>query len=168
MENNEQLEQEQEQQDEVAILKTELAAARADMYNYRQRVEKERAKLRGMVSEERVLDFIPILDNLDRALNVSEDATASDILRGVRMVQRQFMTVLQELGVEPITVEKGAEFDLAVHDAVGMDEVEEEENEGKITSVLLPGYRAKEKVLRPAQVRVGKFIKNSQEVIENE
>ena len=142
-------------------LQSELALARADFYNYRQRVDKEKAKMRTSISEDRVLDFIPVLDNLDRALNVSEDSTASDVLRGVKMVQKQFLSVLQDIGVEVIAININdglSEFDPALHDAVGMEAVSDPNLDGKIIQELLKGYRSKDRVLRPSQVKVGKLI----------
>ena len=144
----------------VSELQNELALARADFYNYRQRIEKERARLRASISEDIALDFIPVLDNLDRALNVSGDSTAQDVLKGVKMVHRQFLNVLQELGVEMIVIEEASGFDPALHDAVGAEDITDPDLDGKIVQELLKGYRAKDRVLRPSQVRVGKFTKN--------
>jgi molecular chaperone GrpE (heat shock protein) len=146
-----------ELQGRISELENELARARADFFNYRQRAEKEKARIRTSISEDRVLDFIPVLDNLDRALNVPEDSSASDVLKGVRMVQRQFLSVLQDLGVEVITVGLISEFDTLLHDAVGTEEVMNPNYDGKIMQELLKGYRTKERVLRPSQVRVGKL-----------
>jgi len=150
-----------ELQKEVSELKNKLALERADFYNYRQRIDKERARMRTSISEDRILDFIPVLDNLDRALNIPEDSTGSDVLRGVKMVQRQFLSVLQELGVEVIAANKNEDsvkldFDPLLHDAVGTKEVTDPNLDGKIVEELLRGYRTKDRVLRPAQVRVGK------------
>ncbi|MCL1875053.1 MAG: nucleotide exchange factor GrpE [Synergistaceae bacterium] len=150
-----------ELQNKVSELQNELALARADFYNYRQRIEKERARMRASISEDRVLDFIPVLDNLDRALCVSPDSTASDVLKGVKMVQRQFLSVLQDIGVEAIAVNLSdgyTDFDPLLHDAVGADEVSDPNLDRRVVQELLRGYRAKERVLRPAQVRVGKYV----------
>ena len=144
----------------ISELQNELALLRADFYNYRQRIEKERARMRALISEDRALDFIPVLDNLDRALNVSGDSTASDVLKGVRMVHKQFLSVLCELGIEVIDVndnEEPFEFDPALHDAVGTEEVTNQNLDGKIVQEILRGYRTKERVLRPSQVKVGRF-----------
>jgi molecular chaperone GrpE (heat shock protein) len=148
----------------ISELQSELALARADFYNYRQRVDKEKARMRASISEDRVLDFIPVLDNLDRALNVSEDSTASDVLKGVKMVRKQFLSVLQDIGVDVIAVNKNeelSEFDHLLHDAVGTEGVTDPNLDGKIVQELLKGYRTKERVLRPSQVRVGKLISAS-------
>jgi len=144
-----------ELQSKVSELQNELALARADFYNFRQRTEKEKSRIRASISEDRVLDFIPVLDNLDRALNVPEDSTASDVLRGLKMVHRQFLSVLQDIGVEVITIQLYSPFDPLLHDAVGTEEVTDPDLDGKIMQELLRGYRTKERVLRPSQVRVG-------------
>jgi len=145
----------------ISELQNEVALARADFYNYRQRTEKEKTRLRALITEDRALDFIPVLDNLDRALNVSEGSTALDLLKGVKMVQKQFLSVLQDLGVEVIAVNKNeelSEFDHLLHDAVGTEEVSDPNQDGKIVQELLKGYRTKERVLRPSQVRVGRLV----------
>jgi molecular chaperone GrpE (heat shock protein) len=150
-----------ELQKEVLDLQNKLALARADFFNYRQRVEKEKTRLRALISEDIVLDFIPVIDNLDRALNVPEDSTALDVLKGVRMVKKQFLSVLQDIGVEAISVnlnDELSEFDPLLHDAVGMENVTDPNLDGKIVQELLKGYRTKERVLRPSQVRVGKLV----------
>jgi molecular chaperone GrpE len=142
--------------DELESLKTQLAAARADLYNYRQRTERDRAKTRKLISEDKAAEFLPVLDNLDRALSVPENGTAKDVLVGVRMVQRQFLSVLENSGVTVIPTQECA-FDPLQHEAVETEFVEEPERNGIILSELLRGYRTPDRVLRPAQVRVGKL-----------
>ena len=145
-----------EEADEVESLKTQLAAARADLYNYRQRTERDRAKTRKLISEDKAAEFLPVLDNLDRALSVPESGTAKDVLVGVRMVQRQFLSVLENSGVTVITAE-GCAFDPLQHEAIETEFVDEPDRNGMILDELLRGYRTSDRVLRPAQVRVGKL-----------
>jgi molecular chaperone GrpE (heat shock protein) len=135
-------------------LKNQLATARADLYNFRQRTERERAKTLKMLSLERVADFLPVLDNLDRALSVPEDGTARDVLVGVRMVQRQFLSVLEDAGVTCIPTE-GHPFDPTLHDAIETEVVADPGQDGIILHELSRGYRSAERVLRAARVRVG-------------
>ncbi|MDR1979239.1 MAG: nucleotide exchange factor GrpE [Synergistaceae bacterium] len=144
------------EQDEIESLKTQLAAARADLYNYRQRTERDRAKTRKLISEDKVAEFLPVLDNLDRALSVPEDGTAKDVLVGVRMVQRQFLSVLENSGVTVIPTE-GCAFDPLQHEAIETEFVEDPDRNGMVLCELLRGYRTADRVLRPAQVRVGKL-----------
>lgn len=139
----------------VAELEQQLAVARADFYNYRQRVMRERQDLRRRATEDLIVSLLPVLDNLDRALSVPEDGSAKDILVGVKMVSRQFLSVLEETGVSVIPA-KGERFDPALHEAVGTVPVEEAEEDGAVVDEQLRGYRTKARVLRPARVLVGK------------
>ena len=147
---------ENEAEPEAESLKTQLAAARADLYNYRQRTERDRAKTRRLISEDKAAEFLPVLDNLDRALGVSEEGTAKDVLVGVRMVQREFLSVLENSGITVIPTE-GCAFDPLQHEAVETELVEEPERNERVLGELLRGYRTADRVLRPAQVRVGKL-----------
>ena len=139
----------------VAELEGELAAARADFYNYRQRMAKERQQMRRLVTDDTISALLPVLDNLDRALTVPEDGSAKDVLVGVGMVRRQFLSTLEELGVRIIPTE-GASFDPALHDAVETVPVEDPDLDGRILEELTRGYRTDERVLRASRVTVGK------------
>jgi len=142
-------------EERVAELEGELAAARADFYNYRQRMAKERQQIRRLVTDDTISALLPVLDNLDRALAVPEDGSAKDVLVGVGMVRRQFLSTLEELGVRIIPTE-GASFDPALHDAVETVPVENPEQDGRILEELTRGYRTDERVLRASRVTVGK------------
>lgn len=139
----------------IAELEGELAAARADFYNYRQRMAKERQQMRRLIVDDTIVALLPVLDNLDRALAVPEDGSAKDVLVGVGMVRRQFLATLEELGVKAIPAE-GAVFDPALHEAVETVAVEEDGQDGVVLDELLRGYRSDERVLRAARVIVGK------------
>ncbi|MDR1379786.1 MAG: nucleotide exchange factor GrpE [Synergistaceae bacterium] len=149
------IKEEAEEINEVESLKNQLAAARADLYNYRQRMERDRAKARKLVAEDKVSEFLPVLDNLDRALLVPEEGMAKDVLVGVRMVQRQFLSVLENSGVTVIPAE--GSFDPLQHEAMETEFVDDPARDGIILRELLRGYRTSDRVLRPTQVRVGKL-----------
>jgi molecular chaperone GrpE (heat shock protein) len=155
----EQSEQENEPEDEkdtrIKELEHDLAVCRADSYNYRQRVIKERSETRKRSQEEVIIAILPVLDNLNRAIESAHLDDGVNILTGVEMVQRQFMNVLEGFGVSMIKTE-GEAFDPALHDASGTEKVDDPELDGKIISERLKGYRTKERVLRPSQVIVGK------------
>ena len=140
---------------EIDSLKVEIKTVRADFYNFRQRTIKERSETRARAKEEAITAMLPVLDNLDRALSASTDDPAG-IIKGVEMVQRQFVSVLEGLGVSIIKTE-GENFDPALHDASGTEKVDSPELDGKIMAELLRGYRTKDRVLRPAKVTVGKI-----------
>ena len=95
-----------------------------------------------------------MLDNLDRALSAANEDPAT-IVKGVEMVHRQFINALENLGVSEIKA-KGETFDPALHNATGTEQVEDSELDGKVISEMLKGWRTKDRVLRPAQVTVGK------------
>lgn len=137
-------------------LATALAQARADFINYRKRVERDRLRERAIAGEEKAQDFLPVLDNLDRALSVDASSDGKSILMGVNMVRRQFMSVLESMGVEQIPT-VGAEFSPLYHEAVAAEPTEDPEKNGLITEEILSGFRTAERVLRPAKVKVASF-----------
>lgn len=157
VEQAEQAEQKPEDEKDTRIkeLEHDLAVCRADSYNYRQRVIKERSETRKRSQEEVIVAILPVLDNLNRAIESAHLDDGTNILTGVEMVQRQFMNVLEGFGVSMIKAE-GEAFDPALHDASGTEEVDDESLDGKVMTERLKGYRTKERVLRPAQVTVGK------------
>ncbi|MBQ9403611.1 MAG: nucleotide exchange factor GrpE [Synergistaceae bacterium] len=159
---NEELQQEEEESHESELdekikgLEHDLAVSRADFYNYRQRAIKERNETRKRAAEDVIIAILPVLDNLDRALDAAHHGDANNILSGVEMVQRQFISVLEGLGVTAIK-SQGEKFDPSLHDASGMESVDDPELDGKVITERLKGYRTSERVLRPSQVTVGKI-----------
>ena len=159
--NDDESKQEQEietvsSEEEIEGLKHDLAVARADFYNFRQRSIKERQETRKRAAEEVITAILPVLDNLDRALEAASSEDTASIIKGVEMVQRQFLGVLETLGVSIIKAE-GEKFDPALHDASGTEKVDDPDLEGKVIAERLKGYRTQDRVLRPAQVVVGKI-----------
>ncbi len=134
-------------------LASALAAARADFFNYRKRIERDRQRERVMAGEEKAMEFLPVLDNLDRALAVESAADGKSILQGVTMVRRQFLSVLESMGVERIPT-VGTPFSPELHEAVAAEETDDPGKNGIITGEIQPGYRSGERVLRPAKVKV--------------
>ena len=137
----------------IKELEHDLAVVRADFYNFRQRTVKERQETRTRAKEDVIIEFLPVLDNLDRALSAASEDPAG-IVKGVEMVHRQFINSLENLGVSEIKA-KGEIFDPALHNASGTEQVEDSELDGKVVSEILKGWRTKDRVLRPAQVKVG-------------
>ena len=132
--------------------------AKADLYNYRTRTEREREKLRKSIAADKAAAFLPVLDNLDRVLQVSEGADVVSVLKGVSMVREQFLSVILDMGIERVET-VGKHFDPVRHEAVSTEPVAEEERDGVILEEYLPGYAAEERILRPARVRVGTYRK---------
>jgi molecular chaperone GrpE (heat shock protein) len=131
-----------------------IARARADFFNYRQRVEREQERLRSMAGEDAAAALIPVLDNLDRALSANR-ADLESYVKGVGMVRDQFFSVLEDLGVSPIET-VGKPFDPSVHEAVAVEEAGEGVGDGIITEEVQTGYTISGKVLRAARVKVAR------------
>ncbi|GHS94117.1 hypothetical protein AGMMS50276_06080 [Synergistales bacterium] len=142
---------------EAEDLKAQLAAARADLYNYRQRAEREKSKIVRLLTLDRIADFLPALDNLDRALQAPEDGPAKNVLIGVRMVQKQFLSILEDMGVSAIQAAEGMPFDPLLHNAVETEKVDDPALDGVILRELARGYRSTERVMRATQVIVGSY-----------
>ncbi|MDR1020916.1 MAG: nucleotide exchange factor GrpE [Synergistaceae bacterium] len=131
----------------------EAARAKADFYNYRTRVERDRARDRALAAEGAADALIPVLDNLDRTLQAVPDKE-SPLYKGVSMVQRQFFAALQNLGLEVIGTD--GRFDPSLHEAVMVVDTEEASDDGKVLEELHRGYKLGDKVLRAAQVKIGR------------
>jgi molecular chaperone GrpE (heat shock protein) len=152
----------EELEEEKKQLNDSAARFRADLYNYRQRTERERSREKKLAREGTVLEILPVLDNLHRALSFPEGTDPASVLDGVVMVQRQFMNVLESMGVKEIP-SIGEKFSPEFHEAVAMIEVAEPEKDGLIVEEFMKGYILSEKVIRPARVQVGKYVKPQKE-----
>ena len=141
-------------QKEVKDLTEEAARARADYYNFRTRVERDRERDRKLASEKAIKDLLPVYENLDRLVDAVEDKEGS-LYKGMSMISRQFAAAMQDLGLEQIPTD--GKFDPALHEAVSMEPVADEAKDGFIIGALRKGYRLAGRVIRAPQVRVGKF-----------
>ena len=122
----------------------------AEYDNYRMRSARERESIYSDVRADTVTKFLPVYDNLVRAL---EQSTADEAYRkGVEMIMTQFKDILGRLGVTEIE-SVGQTFDPALHNAV-MHDVDEEQGENIIVQELQKGFRMGDKVIRFAMVKV--------------
>jgi molecular chaperone GrpE len=126
--------------------------AAADYQNFKRRVEEERSETARLANAALIINLLPLLDDLDRALhNVDTHLAGLTWLDGIRLIHRKFQAVLEMAGVEEIPAD-GQQFDPAVHEAVSQAPGEE----NKIVAVVQKGYRLGDRVIRPAMVVVGK------------
>lgn len=133
--------------EEIAKLKDQLMRNMAEYDNYRKRTAKERTELTPEITARVVTEFLPILDNLERALQT--ETTDEKYKEGVKLIYDSFMGTLEKLGVEKVQTE---DFDPAVHQAV--QQVESDLESGKIVTVFQQGYKIGTKILRFAMVTV--------------
>lgn len=134
--------------EEIAKLKDQLLRNMAEYDNYRKRTAKERTELTPDITARVVTEFLPVMDNLERALQT--ECTDENYKAGVKMIYESFVSALESLGVEKVPTE---DFDPSMHQAVQQVESDELES-GKIASVFQNGYRLGTKVLRFAMVTV--------------
>lgn len=123
----------------------------AELINYRKRKDEEVSRMMMFCNEGLIMDILPSLDNLERALNTSEDTKLKE---GVNMIYKALRSTLEKYGVKEIEA-LDKKFDANLHQAVTTDSVKGKE-EDIILEVLQKGYTLKDKVIRPAMVKVNK------------
>ncbi len=129
----------------------DMRRMKAELENSRKRLERERLRFVQLASERLVRELLPVLDNLDRALEAE-----GDIREGVRATRDQLFSILGQEGLAPV-VSDGQSFDPAVHEAV-MSQPSDEYEEGTIIQTFERGYVLNGKPIRPAKVVVTKQV----------
>jgi molecular chaperone GrpE len=130
-----------------------LIHRQADFENFRKRVERERREDRDRAVMQLAETLLPVLDNFERALSVHRDPAYEEYHRGFEMIYRQLIDLLGEHGVTRMESPVGRPFDPHLHHAFDRAETSEHP-EGTIIGEVQAGYRFRDRVLRPAQVRV--------------
>ena len=131
----------------------QLKRVAAEFDNYRKRVARDQQSLAARAHERLVKELLPVLDDLERALEAAADSRDSERGRvedGVRLVHRELQEALSKEGLEEI--ETNGHFDPHVHEALLSQP--SEHDDGAILEVLQKGYRLGDRVLRPARVVV--------------
>ena len=135
-----------------------LARLQAEFDNARKRAVREQQDFREFAAADVIKNFLPILDSFERALKAGGDSSSNsnsnDFRNGIELIYRQFQDALQKIGVQPI-VSVGQAFDPRVHEAVEMVDTSEVPDH-HVLDELQRGYRYKERLLRPAMVRVAR------------
>lgn len=127
----------------------------ADFDNFRRRSRQEKEDFAKYASSKLIEQLLPVLDNFERAIAASKDSKDFEsLLKGIEMTQRQLGQVLEQEGLAKMDTE-GQPFNPDYHQAIMQVESEEHE-EGVIVEELQKGYVFKDKVLRPAMVKVAK------------
>jgi molecular chaperone GrpE len=129
-----------------------LARLQAEFDNARKRSVREQQEFREFAASDVIKNFLPILDSFDRALKANADA--SDFRSGVELIYRQFQDALQKSGVQAIAA-VGQPFDPRFHEAIEMVDTTEFPDH-HVVDELQRGYKYKERLLRPAMVRVAR------------
>jgi molecular chaperone GrpE len=127
----------------------------AEYDNFRKRTAREKIDLRDSVKASVILDFIPVVDDMDRAmLHLGEVKDIEATVDGIKLIHQKFADFLKIYGVEEIDA-KDKEFDTDLHEAITQFPVEEESKKGKVIDVVQKGYKINDKVIRFSKVVVG-------------
>ena len=136
--------------EELSAVKEQLVRTMAEYDNFRKRSQREKDALRADIIVNVTSKFLPVMDNLERALNA--DCTDENYKSGVQMIYDSFMETLKNLGVEEIESD-GADFSPNLHQAVQKIQSETVES-GKVAQTFAKGYKIGDKVIRFAVVAV--------------
>jgi len=128
----------------------DLKRVAAEFENYRKRVARDQASQAARAHERLVKELLPVLDDLERALEAASEHEEGKLEEGVRLVQRELQKALGKEGL--VEIETNGNFDPHVHEALLSQP--SEQDEGAILEVLQKGYRLGDRVLRPARVVV--------------
>jgi molecular chaperone GrpE len=129
-----------------------LARMQAEFDNARKRAAKEQQDFRDYALVDTIKTIIPVLDSFDRALQTSDKK--SEFHSGMELIHKQLVDALTKLGVKPISA-KGEQFDPRYHEAIEMVDTEDAEDQA-VLEELQRGYRLKDRLLRPAMVKVAR------------
>jgi molecular chaperone GrpE len=142
----------QEEREKAASYMQSWQRAAADYQNFKRRVEEERAESARFANAALMINLLPLIDDLERALqNVDTHLAGLTWVDGIRLIHRKFSALLEMAGVDEIAAD-GQPFDPTVHEAVA----QAPGDEGKVVSVVQKGYRLGDRVIRPAMVVVGR------------
>jgi molecular chaperone GrpE len=132
-----------------------LARMQADFDNARKRAAKEQSDFRDYALADAIKTLIPVLDSFDRALKSSPEK--SEFHSGIELIHKQLQDALSKIGVQPVSAE-GQQFDPRRHEAIEMvDTADAKDN--SVLEELQRGYKLKDRLLRPAMVRVARNSK---------
>lgn len=139
-------------QQERDTLFERLARAQAEFENQRKRAAREQAEFRDFAVTEAVRLLIPVLDNFDLALR--SNTSGEDLRKGVELIRKQLEDALGKLGVTAVPA-AGQQFDPRIHEAIEVVETSNAED-NHVVEELQPGYKLKDRLIRPAMVKVAR------------
>jgi molecular chaperone GrpE len=142
---------EQEEQQVEQEVDDRLLRLAADFENYKKRAARERQEYVVFANERLLKELLPILDDLERALDAAEQHEEAQLEDGVRLVHRSLASLLERQGVQQIPTD--GKFDPHVHEAL-LAQPSEDAESGAVIDVVQKGYKIGDRVVRPARVIV--------------
>ena len=136
----------------IAELTAGWQRTQADFLNYKKQASDERTNLISSANTDLIYEILPVLDNFKLAADhMPAELTENNWAEGIKQVERQLESILQNEGLEHIKT-VGEQFDPNLHEAI--EHIQSDKPENEIVSEILPGYIFNHKVLRPAKVKV--------------
>jgi molecular chaperone GrpE len=135
------------------LLIDRLARLQAEFENARRRATREQQDFREYAAADTIKTLLPVLDSFDRALRAAP-AEKSEFREGIELIQKQFEDALLKMGLRPIPA-KGEPFNPHLHEAIEMVDATDHEDD-TVLDELQRGYKLKERLLRPAMVKVAR------------
>lgn len=140
---------------ELGNMKDKYLRLSAEFDNYRKRTLKEKSDLLKYASEDVLTDLLPVVDDLDRALNAIEEAKdVAAVKEGLKLIVNKFHDFLKSKGIKEIDA-MGKDLDTDLHEAVTKIPAPDDKSKGKIVDVIQKGYLLNDKVIRFSKVVIG-------------
>ncbi|HPD94992.1 MAG: nucleotide exchange factor GrpE [Bacteroidales bacterium] len=140
---------------ELGNMKDKYLRLSAEFDNYRKRTLKEKSDLLKYASEDVLTDLLPVVDDLDRALNAIEEAKdVAAVKEGLKLIVNKFHDFLKSKGIKEIDA-MGKDLDTDLHEAVTKIPAPDDKSKGKIVDVIQKGYLLNDKVVRFSKVVIG-------------
>lgn len=142
----------------IKELENKILVSQAELINYRKRKDEETSNLLKYANQDLILDLIPIMDNFERAIKLDDNNLSDELskfLTGFKMMYGQLVEIMKKFGLEEIEC-LGREFNPNEMEALMVDSDQEKED-NIVLDVLMKGYRLKDRVIRPATVKVNKL-----------
>ncbi len=153
-------------EEENKELKDRLLRRLAEFENYKKRIKKEFQEYGDDVLGRFIFELLNVVDNFERALeHITDDEKDSSLHKGVKLIYKQLKDLLSNYGVEEIDTSNKS-FNPYIHQALDKIETEDEIDEPQIVNVYQKGYKFKNKILRPALVKV--MVKKEKKEENNE
>lgn len=140
---------------ENTALAEKIKLAQAELVNYRRRKDEETANMLKYANQDIIMELILVVDNFERAIKLDDNVLTDELskfLAGFKMMYANLTEILKKFGVEEIS-RQGEKFDPTQEQALLVDSVEELEDD-VVIEVLLKGYKLKDRVIRPASVKI--------------
>lgn len=145
----------EEIQDPVQAEREKYLRLYSEFENFRRRTTKERLDWMQTASKELMVQMLPIVDDMERAIKSMQQADNSSAVEGMELIYKKMYSTLEKKGLKPMNAQ-GETFDPEVHEAVTQFDAPSEDMKGKVIDVLEKGYFLNDKVIRFAKVVVGK------------